>query len=121
MNWLGIALVMRLQCSFNYLVSEREQRRRDIEAERLCDLEIEHELDSIGTNDRQVGRLLALENPARVYPDLAIGIDYAGSIAHQATGHDGLALAIARRQGIASRQRDQPFPARVQECASTDE
>ena len=42
-------------------------------------------------------------------------------VAHQATGHDGLAQAIARRQRMASRQRDEPFPMGVQERAGTDE
>ena len=44
-----------------------------------------------------------------------------GSVAHQATGHDGLAHGIARRQRMASRQRDEPFPMGVQERAGTDE
>ena len=41
--------------------------------------------------DRQVGRLLALENPAGVDADLTVSVRNAGSIAHQAAGRDELA------------------------------
>ena len=45
----------------------------------------------------------------------------AGRVAHQTACHDGLALDIARRQRMASRQCDNSLPMRVEECASTDE
>ena len=73
-------------------------------------LRLMHELEFGGLHDRQVGRLLALENPPGVDAGLAIGIGNAGPVAHQAAGHDGLALGIDRRQRMASRQRDDPFP-----------
>ena len=58
----------------------------------LAVLRLMHELEFGGLHDRQVGRLLALENPPGVDAGLAIGIGNAGSVAHQAAGHDGLAL-----------------------------
>ena len=59
---------------FDHLVGERKQPVRNFEAERLGGLEIEHELEFGGPHDRQVARLLALENPPGVDAGLAIGI-----------------------------------------------
>ena len=52
--------------TFDHLVGAAEQRERDGEAERLGGLEVDDQLDFRGLLDRQVGRLLALENPAGV-------------------------------------------------------
>ena len=79
--------------SFDCFVGEGEQHRRYFEAERLGGLEVDHEFDFGGAHDRQVGRLLALENTPGVDAGLAIGIGYAGPVAHQAAGHNGLAPA----------------------------
>jgi hypothetical protein len=57
-----------------------------------------------GGHDRQIGRLLALENATDVKAGLAIGVRNAGRVAHQATGCDGLALPVPRA-GLARRAR----------------
>src|SRR5712692_4911554 len=57
----------------DHFVGEREQRRRDFEAERFRGFEVDHELELGGLNYRQVGGLLALENPPGVNAGLAIG------------------------------------------------
>jgi hypothetical protein len=44
------------QSDKSHLVSEREQRRRDFEAERFCGFEIDHELEFGRLHDRQVAR-----------------------------------------------------------------
>ena len=75
----------------------------------------------VGLLHRQVGRPLALENPPGIDANLAIGVRYAGSVAHQAAGHDPLALAIASRQCIAIRQGDDLLSLGVKETAGTDE
>jgi hypothetical protein len=51
---------------FDHLVGAAEQRQRDGEAQRFCGLEIHDQLDLRGLLDRRVGRLLALENAARL-------------------------------------------------------
>ena len=52
--------------SLDHLVGAADQRVWDVEAERLCGLEIDVQLDFRGLLDRQVGRLIALENPAGI-------------------------------------------------------
>src|SRR5450759_1587732 len=64
---------------FDHVVGERQQRRWHFEAERLGGFEVDHELESGGPHDRQVGRFLALENPPGVDAGLAIGIGQAAS------------------------------------------
>jgi hypothetical protein len=48
--------------------------------------EVDHQIELRCHLDRKVSRLGALENPADVDADAAIGIGYAGSVAHQAAG-----------------------------------
>ena len=73
-----------------------EQLGGTFEAERLGGLEVDHELELGRLHDRQVGRLLALENPAGIDAGLTIGVGDAGSVAHQAAGFGKLAQGIDR-------------------------
>ena len=45
---------------------------RDVDPKRLCGLEVDDQVEFRGLNDRQVGRLLALENPAGVDASLTV-------------------------------------------------
>ena len=57
-----------------------------VEAERLGGLEIDDQLELGRLHDRQVGRLLALEDAADIDADLTIRIRDVGSVAHQSAG-----------------------------------
>jgi hypothetical protein len=56
-------------CSlFDYLIGEREQRRGNLEAERLGGLEVDNEFELCRLQDRQIGGFRSLENPADTTP-----------------------------------------------------
>src|SRR3954469_21045257 len=94
--------------SLDHLIGEREQRRRDFEAERLGGLHVERQLELGGLRDRQFGRLLALENPSGVVARLAKRIGDAGGIAHQPARHHGLGTRIYCRHRMAGGEPDDP-------------
>src|SRR5215510_10084046 len=71
-----------LASSLNHLVGERQQRRRDVDAEHPCRLQVDDKLELRRLHNRQVGRLLALENPASIDADLAPCVVIAGAVAH---------------------------------------
>src|SRR5712692_10460121 len=56
----------RLLSSFDHLVGACDERRRNIEAERLGGLEVDDELELGRLLDRQVARFCAFENPTGV-------------------------------------------------------
>src|ERR1700716_1926966 len=68
--------------SFDHLVGEREQLVGNDDAERLGGLEIDYHLELSRLQHRQIGRLLALEDPAGVDTNLPHCIGKAGPIAH---------------------------------------
>src|SRR5436190_504690 len=67
--------------SLDQLVGAGEDRWRDREAERPGRLEIDHQLEGGRLHDRQIGWLLALENPSDIGTRLAVGRRDARSIA----------------------------------------
>ena len=67
----------------DHLVSEREHLRRQLDAESFGGFEIEDQFKLGGLHNRQVRRLLTLENPGGVDADLAIR---AGQVADRAVG-----------------------------------
>src|SRR5262249_6293716 len=81
---------------FDHLVGSHLHDQRHGKTEPLGGLEVDHELEFGGLYDRQISRLLALENPPRVHADLAIGISNAGGVAYQTPCRGELAHSIAR-------------------------
>src|SRR5947208_2221951 len=75
---------LRLAHSFNHLVGEREQPVRQVEAERLCSRDIDHQLELCRQHNRQITRLLAFEDASGMNAGLAICFGNASSVAHQA-------------------------------------
>src|SRR6185369_13151596 len=93
-----IYAVQQVWSLLDHLVGEREQPVRHLEAERLGSLEVEHELELGGLHNRQVGGLLALENPRGIDAGLAVGIADARSVADQPADRDEFPQRIDRRK-----------------------
>jgi hypothetical protein len=53
--------------SFNHLVGSHLHDQRHSKTERLGGLEVDHELEFGGLCDRQIARLLAVENPPGIH------------------------------------------------------
>src|ERR1700738_2839403 len=109
-----------MQCSkkapsFDDLVGKREQRRWHIEAEHARGLEIDYELEFRRLHDRQIGRLLALEDAACVETNLLIDIRDVDTVGHQAASLSKFTKLIHGRQRISRRQGNNAIPARVEE------
>src|SRR5262249_33920794 len=90
--------------SLNYLVGKGEQLVGNLEIELPCRFEVDHQLEFGRLNCRQVRRLFAAENTADVYSCLAVGIDLAGSVAHQSASISVYAIGIDCGYRVTSRQ-----------------
>jgi hypothetical protein len=66
---------------FDHFVGCGEQPARDFKPRRFRSLEVDDQLEFGGLHNRQIGGLLALENPADIKASLAIGIWDACSVA----------------------------------------
>ena len=64
--------VTALAASLNHLIRAQQHRLRDREAERPGGLEVEHELELGGLNDRNIFRLGALEDRTDVDAGLSV-------------------------------------------------
>ena len=71
---------MHKESLFNHLVGKTDERK--IEAKCLGGLKIDRQLELCWLHDRQLGRLLALENPSDVDACLTPAIAPAGAIAN---------------------------------------
>src|SRR5262245_64823083 len=96
----AIRLSQQHSCSFDHLVGAGRQCGRHFEAQHLCGAQIDDEFELGWLHDRQVGGMLALENPRSIDADLTISVGKACSITHETTGRDVLAQFIDRWNGV---------------------
>ena len=101
---------------FDHLVGAAKERGRDFEAERLGGLEVDDELDFSGLLHWQVGRLVALENPASIVASQTVCIRNSASVAYQAAGRSKLAILEYRGHRVTDCQCGE-YPASAgEEC-----
>jgi len=81
----------------------------DRQAEYICGLAIDHQLERGRLHHRQLRGFRTLENPAGIEACLAIGAGNACRIAHQTAGFDVIARIVNCRNGMAGRQCNQPL------------
>src|SRR5262245_61374337 len=106
---------------FDHLVGACGKAGRHFESEYFGSLEVDNKLKLGGLIDRQIGGLLALENPGRIEPGAAIAIRDIISVAHQPTIFDIFADAIHGRNRVTRRQRDDLLAPASEECSWTNE
>src|SRR6516164_93527 len=83
--------------SFDDLVGDGEHARRNSQPERLGRFHVDDQVKLGRLHNRKIPRLITLENPPSVDPNLMIGIPNAWSVAHQATSRSVFGIGIERR------------------------
>src|SRR6266498_1371608 len=125
LTWAGLTPAgshqLCLAHSFDHLVRAAEQREWDSEAESLGSLEVYDQLDFRRLHDRQVGRLLALENFPSVDPDQTVIVRFTASVADEAACPDERVILVNRGHGVAKCQYAKLFDARIEEIIGADD
>src|SRR5215468_11309497 len=80
--------------------------RRNGETERLGCLEVDYELETGRSLNRQIASLLALENPASIFAHHLKGLVSVRSVAHKAAGQSELASKVYGGNRKLLRRRD---------------
>ena len=101
--------VARLESTRTELATDVESMARHLESERFGGLQVDDELEFGGLHDRQVGRLLALENAAGIDAGQTVQVRNTGSVAHQAAGRRERAKLEDRGHRVADRQCGELF------------
>src|SRR5215467_4338488 len=90
---------------FDHLVGEREQHRRNRQAERLGDLQIDDEIEFNRLLDRQIGRLRSAQNPVNITSGAPELVSKVYSIGHQTSRFNIVTRAVHGRQSSVECQR----------------
>src|SRR5262249_50884267 len=82
--------------SFDHLVGAGKQRRWDFEAERLCRLAVDDQIEFAGLHHRQVGGLGALQDAGGIRANLTVHVFKARSVGHQSPDFGECTTCVAR-------------------------
>src|SRR4051794_27252457 len=105
-NLIGANVCFPSGHSLDHLVGECKHLCRQIDTERLGSLEINDQFELGRLYNRQIGGLLAFENPPRIDADLAKRTSKVASIAHEPAGRGIGAAIVDRRKLVARRELD---------------
>jgi hypothetical protein len=114
-------LRLRKAVLFDHLISEQLHRAWGREPERLGGLEIDDQLEFGRLLDRQIGRLVALENPPGIDARPAKGIRNVVAVTDQAAVRRILTKSINRRNRMACRERYDLIAAAEKKSACADD
>src|SRR4029453_14451052 len=100
-----IASFVRVRSALlDHLVRPLKERRRDRQAQGLDSLEVDDQFDFRNLLDRQVGRLLALEDTAGVDANQTVPFRQTATVAHHSTGGGEVATLIDSGYPVPERQ-----------------
>ena len=98
-RFVPIAVIARL---YSITVGAARQRKRDRDVEGLCSLEVNEHLYLGGLQNREIGRLLAGQNPARVNAGEMVEINNTASVTNPPASRHKVAPLVNRRHGVAN-------------------
>ena len=110
----AIRLSQQHSCSLDHLVGAADQRQRNGKAEGLGSLQVDDQLDFGGLLDRQIGLLLALENPGGVATGQAVRFRNITLVAHETAGQGKRTVLVNGGHPVATRQCAELFAPRVE-------
>src|SRR6516162_4299598 len=117
-SWAGPRAFMH---SFDQRVGARDERRRNLEAERLRGFQIDDQFEPGRLQHRQIGWARLLEHECRIRPLLAIQIGKMRAIAHQAARRGEIAPFVDRGDAIARGERNDLVAPGIEERIAGDE
>ena len=95
--------------------SGKQHLRRCLRPSALAVLRLIANSSLVGSVDRQIGGLRAIENPPNINSKLAVDISEVDAITHQAAGRSMFPKLVHRRHSKARRVRNNPVAAVVEE------
>src|SRR5450755_345311 len=105
---------------FDDLVGAGEQCGWHGDAEQLCGLEIDHQVEFGRLDDWKVGRFFALENSPGVDANLSIRVDETGAVAHETARSGKFTADVQRGNRMARCECGDPIAPAVEEWSRSN-
>src|SRR5882672_6774277 len=107
--------------SLDHLVGLFDQRRRNLDTERLGRLQVDHEFKLGCSLNRQVRRLLTFEDTIDIGRGAPVSVGSVYAIGHKAAISDIVSIGVDRRQPAASGEGNDLFAMSQRERARQDD